>query len=492
MKSTRAAHLRLLSSKFVSVCALLMVLVSAWVSGSAQTDEETIPRIVGLALTGGGASSVMEGLTDRIGGRITGSPGSREAAEYILKTLKDAGLDNVHFETYRFSPTWQKGLTTGEVISPIKRALYIGTFGWVPGTPGPIEVPVTDLGPSPDGRSPLPPNIRGSAVLVDLRSNALSTTYVGIRAAIAKQLADAGAAAMLVISDKPDRMLYTSAFLFYPRGPLPALSIAAEDAALLRRLSSHGDVRIRLNVPNSFGTEPGEERNVVAEIPGEDAKAIVLLTAHFDDWDPAQGANDNACGVAMVLESARILKSLNIRPKHTIRFAFFSGEEQSDLGSRAYVQQHKGELDDTWAVVNTDSGAQTPLGLQLYGRPDLEPATKKILAPLAGIGVNQISTNADFESDEESFMAVGVPVYSLLVDRAGYDFRHHTIIDTFERIDPRMLALDTAVMAVVGYQFAQATQAPGRRLSAAEVQDLFRRYNLESLYKADYEGTAPY
>src|SRR5262249_44857929 len=152
----------------------------------------------------------------------------------------------------------------------------------------------------------------------------------------------------------------------------------------------------------------------------------------------------------------------------------------------------KSELDNTWAVVNTDSGAQSPLGLQSYGRPDLEPATRRVLAPLAGIGANQISANADFESDEESFMVAGVPVYSLLVDRTGYDFRHHTIIDTFERIDPRMLALDTAVRAVVGYQLAQADRAPGRRLSAAEVQDLLRRYNLESLYKADYEGTAPY
>src|SRR5262249_12455770 len=190
---------------------------------------------------------------------------SRAAAEYILKTLNDAGFENAHFETYHFSPTWQKGVTTGEVISPIRRGLYIGTYGWGPGTPGPIEVPVTDLGTSPDGRSPVPQNVRGSAVLVDLHSNALSTSYVGIRAAIAKQLADAGAAAMLIISDKPDRMLYTSAFLFYPRGPLPALSIAAEDAALLRRLSSHGDVKIRLNVPNSFGNAPGEERNVIAE-----------------------------------------------------------------------------------------------------------------------------------------------------------------------------------------------------------------------------------
>lgn len=480
----------------VLVSALFLIAFS--VSATAQTPsdanqaDDTIARIVGLAMTRGGASTFLETITDRIGGRITGSPESHATSELILKTLKEAGFDNAHFETYEFSPTWQKGSTTGEIISPVHRSLYIGTYGWVPGTNGPVEVPVVDVGSSADGHSPLKQNVRGAAVLVDLHSNALSTSYVGTRAAIAKQLADAGATAMMIISDKPNRMLYTSAFLFYPRGPLPSLSIAAEDAALLRRLLTHGEVRIKLNVQNSFGDRPGEERNVIADLPGEDPNAIVLLTAHFDAWDPAQGANDNGCGVAAVLEAARILKLLNVRPKHTIRFAFFSGEEQSDLGSRAYVEQHKAELDRTWAVVNTDSGAQAPLGLQLYGRQDLEPATRKLLAPLASIGANQLSMNADFESDEESFMVVGVPVYSLLVEHGDYDFRHHTIIDTFEHIDPRMLGLQTAVMAVVGYQFAQADQAPGRRLSSSEVHDLLHRYKLDSLYEADYPGTKPY
>jgi carboxypeptidase Q len=457
-----------------------------------NVSKENIERIVGRAMVGGGASTFLETLTDTIGGRITGSPESRATSDLILKTLKAAGFDNAHFENYQFSPTWQKGTTTGEVVSPVNRALFVGTYGWAPGTPGPVEGPVASLDANYDGRSPITQNVRGAAVLVDLKSNALSTSYVGIRAAIAKQLADAGAAAMMIISDKPNRMLYTSAFLLYPRGPLPVLSIAAEDAALLRRLMAHGEVKIRLNVQNSFGDRAGEERNVVADLAGDDPNSFVLLTAHFDAWDPAQGANDNGCGVAAVLEAARILKSLNIRPRHTIRFVFFSGEEQSDLGSKAYVEQHKAELDHTWAVINTDSGAQAPLGLQLYGRKDLEPATRKLLEPLSSIGANRMVLDATFESDEEAFMVVGVPVYSLLVEEGDYNFRHHTIIDTFEHIDPRMLGLQTAVMAVAGYELAQADEAPGRRLSSAEVHDLLKRNHLEELYETDYPGTKPY
>jgi carboxypeptidase Q len=483
-----------------SVVAVLCLILANVAFGQVKTppfsdpsvSKENIERIVGRAMVGGGASRFLETLTDTIGGRITGSPESRATAELILKTLKDAGFDNAHFETYQFSPTWQKGTTTGEVISPVHRTLYVGTYGWAPGTPGLVEGPVAELDANYDGRSPITQNVRGAAVLVDLKSNALSTSYVGIRAAIAKQLAAAGATAMMIISDKPNRMLYTSAFLLYPRGPLPVLSIAAEDAALLRRLMSHGEAKIRLNVQNSFGDRPGEERNVVADLAGDDPNSFVLLTAHFDAWDPAQGANDNGCGVAAVIEAARILKSLNIRPRHSIRFVLFSGEEQSDLGSKAYVEQHKGELDRTWAVINTDSGAQAPLGLQLYGRKDLEPITRKLLEPLSPIGVNRISLDATFESDEEAFMVVGVPVYSLLVEEGDYNFRHHTIIDTFEHIDPRMLGLQTAVMAVVGYELAQADQAPGRRLSSAEMHDLLKRNHLEELYETDYPGTKPY
>src|SRR5215467_9832625 len=287
---------------------------------------------------------------------------------------------------------------------------------------------------------------------------------------------------MFIVSDKPNRMVYTSAFGFYPRGPLPILSIAKEDAALLRRLLAKGPVKARLDVQNSFDAKPGRERNVVADLEGPDPSEMVLLTAHFDSWDPAQGANDNGAGVATVLEAARILKELKIRPKHTVRFAFFSGEEQLANGSRAYVEQHKAELDKIRAMINTDSGAHAPLGLQLNGRTDLEASTKKLLKPLAPLGADKVFTDADFDSDHESFMVVGVPAYSLATERGDYDVRHHTIIDTFERIDPSMLGIHTAVMAVLAYQFANADERPGRRLSAVEVLELLKRTGLEPLY----------
>lgn len=478
------------------VFAVLML--APWIAeaqnphATSSLDQDDVARIVGYSMTRGGASQFLQTLTDTIGGRITGSPESRITSELILKTLKDAGYSNAHFEEYDLSPGWKKGPATADIVSPITRSLYVGTYGWVPGTSGAIEVPVADMGSVEKGNPTVPASVRGTAVLVDLQSNALSTTYVGTRAKVAKQLAQAGAAAMMIVSDKPYRMLYTSAFLFYPRGPLPVLSIAHEDAALLRRLMAQGEVKIRINSQSNFIDHPVRERNVVADLEGSDPREMALLTAHFDSWDAAQGANDNGTGVSVVLEAARILKSMNLKPRHTLRFVFFSGEEQSDLGSKAYVDQHKAELDHTWAVINTDSGGQTPLGLQLYGRDDLTPATAEILKPLAAIDANHLVMDAAFDSDEEPFMVVGVPVYSLAVEEGDYNFRHHTIVDTFERVDPRMLGLQTAVMAVAGYSFANAQQAPGKRLSPSEVHELLHRTGLESLYEMDYPDQKPY
>jgi len=479
------------------VCVMLALVVSAALAPAAQPQahsptqaDEDIARIVGYSMTRGGALAFLETLSDTVGGRITGSPESRAAAELILKTLKDAGIDSAHLEEYDLTSQWRHGSATGEVISPVKRAILIGSYGWVPGTPGPIEVPVTDFGPIGDERASIPARVHGAAVIVDLRSGGSSSTYVGARAIIARRLAEAGASAMFIVSDKPDRMVYTSAFGFYPRAPLPVISIASEDAAFLRRLIAKGDVKVRLDVQNSF-PGPGKERNVVADIKGSAPSEMVLLCAHFDSWDPAQGANDNGAGVAAVLEAARIFKLLRIQPKHTIRFVFFSGEEQLSNGSRAYVEQHKDELEKIRAVFNVDSGAHPPTGFAIHGRQDMEAISKILLKPLAPLGADRVFLDADFDSDQETFIVAGLPIYSLRVDPQDYDARHHTIIDTFERVDPRMLAIHTAVMAVAGYSFANAEQRPGRRLSPSEVQELLKRTGLEQLYQLEYSAEKP-
>ncbi|HET9802256.1 MAG TPA: M20/M25/M40 family metallo-hydrolase [Candidatus Acidoferrum sp.] len=472
---------------FLLCTTIIFSLSAQTLSDRSAAKNDDVARIIGHSFTDNGAMEFLEKLTDTIGGRITGSAGSREAAELIVKSMKEAGFENAHTEEYKLTSVWQHGPTTGEVISPVQRALIVGSYGWVPGTSGPIEVPVMDFGPAIlDSPATVLARFKGTAVIVDLRSNGLSTAYVGTREVLAKQLAKAGAAVVFIVSDKPDRMVYTSAFGFYPRAPLPVLSIASDDAAFLRRLLARGPVKIKVDAQNSFGNGPGVERNVVADLPGEDNREKVLMTAHFDDWDPAQGANDNGAGVAVILEAARIFKQLGIRPRHTIRFVFFSGEEQLSNGSRAYIERHKNELDDTRAVFNIDCGAHPPLGFRIHGRTDLELASRELLKPLAPLGAERVFLDADFDSDQETFIVAGMPIYSLWVDQRDYDARHHTIIDTYERVDPLMVRLETAIMAVAAYSFANAEKRPGPRLNPAQVQELLKRTGLEPLYKLEY------
>jgi carboxypeptidase Q len=458
---------------------------------TATEADERVDRIVGMAMSRGGAHAFLQRLTDSIGPRVTGSSESRAAADLLLRSLREAGFEDAHFEEYALASRWQRGRAVGRVVSPVARRLAVGSYGWVPGTKGEVTASLVDLGAPPSNDLPVPADrVRGAAVVVEPHAVKGAPAQV-MRAALARELGRAGATAMLIPSDKPNRMLYTSAFGFYPGASLPVLSVAREDVLFLRRLLSSGPVRVTLDVENTIDASPARERNVVADIKGTTPGELVLVGAHFDSWDPAQGAQDDGVGVAAVLEAARILKSLDIKPRRTIRFVFFSGEEQALLGSRAYIETHRNELDGLRAAVIMDSGAQTPRGFKIHGRSDIEAAARKVLAPLSSLGASGVGLEATFDMDHGPFLAAGVPVFTLWVDEGEYDTHHHAVSDTFDKVDPRMLALDTAVMAVTACRLADGPEAPGRRLSATEATRLLETLGLESLRRAVYEPGNP-
>jgi carboxypeptidase Q len=454
---------------------------------AVEADERVVDRIVGMSMARGGAHAFLRTLTDSIGGRVTGSAESRATADLLLRTLREAGFEDAHFEEYPLESRWQRGRAVGRIVSPVTQPLAVGSYGWVPGTKGETSVPLVDLGAPPSNDLPVPADrVRGAAVIVEPHALQGAPPQV-MRAALARALARGGAAAMLLASDKPHRMLYTSAFGFYPEGPLPVLSVAREDVLFLRRLLTSGPVRLTLDVSNTLDRTRAQERNVVADIKGTTPGEMVLVGAHFDSWDPGQGAQDDGVGVAAILDAARILKSLGIKPRRTIRFVFFSGEEQALLGSRAYVETHRNELDGLHAVVIMDSGAQTPRGFKIHGRADVEPAARTILAPLSSLGASKVGLEASFDMDHGPFLAAGIPVFTLWVDEGEYDTHHHAISDTFDKVDAGMLALDTAVLAVTAYRLANAPEPPGRRLSGPDATQLLMKLGLESLRKTVYE-----
>ncbi len=268
-------------TRAAAVAMLCLLSAHVALSQPAEDADEHVDRIVGMAMARGGAHTFLQRLTDSIGGRVTGSAESRATAELLVSTLREAGFDDAHFEEYALESRWQRGRAVGRVVSPLARPLAVGSYGWVPGTKGEVTASLLDLGAPPTNNLPVPADrVRGAAVIVEPHSLEGIPSVV-MRATLARALARAGAAAMLIPSDKPHRMLYTSAFGFYPGGPLPVLSVAREDVLFLRRLLASGPVRVTLDVANAFDASPVQERNVVAEIPGTTPGEVVLRWRPF-------------------------------------------------------------------------------------------------------------------------------------------------------------------------------------------------------------------
>jgi Iap family predicted aminopeptidase len=448
-----------------------------------QPATEPIARIAGAALTGGGAFRFLRTLTHGIGARLTGSEGSHRAAELLVTTLTEAGLDRVHMEDYVLPSSWRRGTATARVVVPVERPLAIQAFGWTASTAGDIQAPVVDLGTArPSDFPALAGRVKGRIVLADFAEAGGEPAHIN-RARTAVLLARAGALAVLIPSAKPDGLLDVNCFGNVPTATLPMISIAAEDAVFLRRLPAESPVTVALRLDNVLDMTPSTERNVIAEWRGSAIpEEIVIVGAHFDSWDTACGADDNGSGVAAVVETARLLSSLALRPRRTIRFAFFSGEEQAILGSHAYVRAHRAELDRIKAVLIMDEGAGAPRGFRLHGRTDIHGAVSRLLAPLAPLQATEVSQEASFDQDHAFFLAAGIPVMTLWVHPGDYEVRHHSVADTLDKIDPRLLAIDTAVMAIAAYAVADG-EPLGPRLSAAESADLLQRTGLQSTFE---------
>jgi carboxypeptidase Q len=462
----------------LKVITALLVFVSTF--STAQSDpipKSEVEQVVGAAISRGGAMTFLETLSDRVGGRVTGSPESTAAATLILQSLRDAGLKNAHFEEVPIAVGWRRGPANASVVSPVKRPILIGSYGWAPGTGRAVQAPLVEASISSSGTFDVAPEkLKGAAVLLNIETgtNTYATSYVVLRSKAIHFLAEVGAVAMLIPSDKPHRMLYTSAYLIYPRADLPVLSVAKEDVLFLRRLMRKDEVKLQIEVQNEFVSSPGKERNVVAEIPGT-GEEIVVVGGHFDSWDPAQGANDNGSGVAAALDAARILQSMAVKPKATLRFVFFTGEEQGCLGSRAYLEAHKAELGRHRLFIFMDGGAQTPVGVSVKGRKDLVQPMMQLIEPLKAVGANRVILDSEIGSDDEAFLALGIPAVELITDPGEYDINHHAITDTLDKVDPRALASDTAAITLIAIAVANADKAPGQRLEGQALVDHLAR-----------------
>jgi Zn-dependent M28 family amino/carboxypeptidase len=296
-----------------------------------------------------------------------------------------------------------------------------------------------------------------------------------------------GAAAILWVGQRERLLLYRHTNT--GDGQLEKIAqavVAREDALRLSRtvLAYPGKIRVRFSMPNKIGG-PVEQENVVGEIHGyEKPDESVILGAHLDSWDLGTGALDNGCNAALVIEAARALKATGLRPRRTIRFILFSGEEEGLLGSWGYVKMHREELDKIRAVIIFDSGIGRVTGYSLGGRRDIEAGVREVLKPLESWDVNHHTADAETGTDHFDFMIEGVPTLVANQEEGNYLPNYHAASDTLDKVDIRALKLHTVIAALTAWGIADRVEPLGKRLSRTELETLMKETALDQQMKS--------
>jgi Zn-dependent M28 family amino/carboxypeptidase len=235
-------------------------------------------------------------------------------------------------------------------------------------------------------------------------------------------------------------------------------------------------VELEAEVRTKFYNNDIKGYNVLGEIPGTDPKLkdeVVMLGGHLDSWHGATGATDNAAGCSVMMEAVRLIQSMNLKPKRTIRIALWSGEEQGLFGSRNYVKNHladpatmelKPEHGKISAYYNLDNGSGKIRGIYLQGNQEVRPLFQEWLEPFKELGATTVTINNTGGTDHLSFDAVGIPGFQFIQDPLEYDTRtHHTNMDTYDHLVPDDLKQASAIVASFVYNTAQRDEKLPRK-----------------------------
>jgi carboxypeptidase Q len=466
----------------------------------------------------------MHFLADVYGPRLTGSPNHKAAAEWALREMTQWGFTNAHLEPWDFGhPGWLNERASGYMLTPIQSRLDFRVLGWTPSTKGTVTAEAVVIAPpeKPTKDSlaayleTVKDKVKGKIVLVG------KSQPVPVDLKPAQMRMDDKAAAERFDPNNPN------AGQFGPRGPqtppdpnvltaaqineqidpfllangallrvndshmanglirafqnrtydvdkvVPTVVLRNEDYGRIARILDDGTpVQLEFDIVNRVYPEGKTSYNTIAEIAGADPKMkdeVVMLGGHLDSWHSATGATDNAVGCAVMMEAARILQSLGVKPRRTIRVALWSGEEEGLLGSQAYVKTHFGtfeepkpEFSKLVAYFNVDSGTGRLRGASVFGPPQDADILRAALAPFADLGVaGAIATKSRRlgGTDSTSFNQAGLPGIGLSQDPIEYfGTTWHTNLDTYERIIPEDVQKSAIEVAAALYQLAMRDQ----------------------------------
>ena len=448
--------------------------------------RETADRLAGSVYTGPSMHTLRE-LTDGFGGRLSGSLAHNHAAEWAAAKFRSYGIQDVRLESFTMANGWTRGTAHGQMLSPMARTLHLESLGWSPSTPaGGVKgevVVVEDV--TPETLKAQAEKFKGKIVLLNL-SKILAHGWVKALPALEQSypfFRNAGAVG-LVFSDRDRNNVLnaTSGYWGADLLPLPGAQIGMEDWQLIRRSLENGPVTVEFELQN-VTPGPTEVHNVIAEIRGsQQPDEWILIGAHLDSWDYGTGAQDNGTGSVMVLEVARAIAALGQKPRRSIRFALWGGEEEGLLGSYAYTQAHLGELSKCVAVLNTDNGSGHPKGWKVESREDLKTAMQPISdSVLKDIGGGDLSLETTYDTDHGPFMLQGIPVLDLWVDMKPYFEVHHKSSDTYDKVDPVDFKAGGAIVAATAWVVAQDPKPIAPHIDHAAVAQILKKAELDGL-----------
>jgi len=503
---------------------LIALLLAGIATPSLAQQEEAVAAIIDEGMNRSQIQMRAHDLLDRIGARLTNSPNMRRAEDWAVREMETIGLSKVRKEGFEFGRGWEAISSEVWMVSPRPLELTAIPVAWTPGTNGLLrgEVIVAPM-EKEEHFEAYRGKLAGKIVMVDLPGTGDEPTTPAFRRLTPEQIAERntfampnhdpeaanarvqrqsyalkldaflreeGALARVEMSYRDGKLLHGSGYTFRTgeTPTIPAIEVAAEDYRRLARLAKTGpapEITIDTNV--RFVDDNPMAYNIIGEIPGTDPSAgYVMAGAHFDSWAAGDGAVDNGSGSVAILEAARILASTGARPKRTIRFALWNGEEQGLLGSLAYVRQHlasragEGDVDPATAVYawdnlwpiqtkpgyndmkayfNIDNGSGKLRGIHAEGNIAAEPLLRKWLSPFASMGAASVVSGSTSGTDHVFLQRIGLPGFQFIQDPLDYSARlHHTSIDTFDHLRPDDLRQMATVLAGVLLQAANDEQ----------------------------------
>jgi len=431
-------------------------------------------RIEQAALSSDYAYRQVAHLSNNIGPRLSGSAQAAKAVDYVAGELKAIGCE-VHLEKVMV-PHWVRGEETASIVqypgqaqNTTQKVVVTALGGSTATPPDGITAEIIAVRDFDELQALPPDQIKGKILVFNhafdkqMAAQGHGGEAYGVAVTYRSEAPTAGArlgaiATLIKSVGGADYRIPHTGQTHYADGvpKIPAGAVSAEDADLISYLTAQGPLRMHLVLTPQ--TLPDvESANVIGDIKGsEHPEQIVIVSGHLDSWDLGTGAIDDGAGVAVAMETAHLIQQLHLRPKRTVRVIAWMNEENGTEGSKQYERDHANEFTNHFAVNETDSGAGHPIGLNLKGKPELRAIFAPIVKLVQDIGVGALNLSDHIGADTEPIEKAGVPGFSAMQDSRFYFNYHHTAADTLDKIVPRELQENAAVVGVTAYALANA------------------------------------